>query len=238
MKRIILLATIVILTGCARPGDHPISENCAWIEEDNRVLNLQNVWDRRHLRFDAATAEDVAIRWADKHFSHQPEWDRRCAECLASLFSGLANQHRVEVAVVRQYGQDRDIVVDSVVILGFAVVYAFVAYFIAGRIHRRFPSEEPGYLVMTISMSLGVGLVAVLVGGLWSIAIETLRINTVHLSYRMNRIPLRQHWVVSYLTSIIIFGIAAIIRYRCDARGVEPLKPDQASLHLNDESNR
>ncbi len=64
MTRLLLLVIVVTtFGGCARPGDHPISPNCEWIESDHRTLNLATLADRRHLRFDAATAEDVAIRW-------------------------------------------------------------------------------------------------------------------------------------------------------------------------------
>ena len=222
VKQILLVLVVTVtLTGCARPGDHPISENCSWIEDDSRALNLQSLSDRRHLRFDATTAEDVAIRWADKHYSHLPEWDRRCDECMSTLLSGLATHHHVDVAVVSEYRLARDLIADSAVILAFVVVYAFVAYYIAGRIRRRFPAEEPGFWVMTVTMSLGIGLVAVLVGGLWSIVFETFRLNTAHLSYRMNRIPLRQHWVMLFLGSVLLFAIAAVIRSRVDARGTD-----------------
>ena len=62
MKRLPLLVAIITLTGCTRPGDHAISTNCMWSEEDS-TLDLTKRSDRRHLRFDAVTAEDLAIRW-------------------------------------------------------------------------------------------------------------------------------------------------------------------------------
>jgi len=72
----------VIVTGCVRPGDHPTDRNCVWIEEDHRSLHLENAADRHHLRDDAVTAEDVAIRWADQYYGHTPEYDRRRNECM------------------------------------------------------------------------------------------------------------------------------------------------------------
>src|SRR5262245_6918210 len=98
MKRLLLLIVIITLTGCVRPGDHPISSNCMWSEDDGRSLDLTRISDRRHLRFDAVTAEDMAIRWADKNFGHLPEWDRRCRQCMETLFEGVAKQHGVDVA--------------------------------------------------------------------------------------------------------------------------------------------
>jgi hypothetical protein len=128
MKRIVLLAMTVIITGYVRPGDHPTSTNCVWIEEDNRSLNLENAADRRHLRDDAVTAEDVAIRWADQYYGHTPEYGRRRNECMDALFKDLATNHRVDVALVRQYRFDRDIVLDAIVILSFGALYVVVAY--------------------------------------------------------------------------------------------------------------
>src|SRR5262245_47293465 len=93
MKRIVLIAMTLTLTGCVRSGDHQISSNCVWNEEDSRSLNLENAADRRHLRFDAITAEDVAIRWADQRAGHLPEYERRRDECMEALFNDLAKHH-------------------------------------------------------------------------------------------------------------------------------------------------
>lgn len=213
MKTILLLAISVALAGCTRPGDHPINPNCVWTEVDNRPLNLESGADRRHLRDDAVTAEDVAIRWADKHFGHLPEWVPRQDECMEKLFNGVASQHGVEVALVREYRLRRDVVVDSAAILGFGVIYAVAAYVIAGMIRRRFPPEEPfEFWTMTLIMAVGVSFVGLLLGYFWSISVETLRLNSVHLSYRMARIPWRQHWATLFVFGVIIFLLAAMIR--------------------------
>lgn len=181
-------------------------------------MNLKNAADRRHLRFDAITAEDMAIRWADKNHGHTPEYDRRRNECMESLFRGLADNHRVDAALVRQYRLDRDLVLDSIVILSFGGLYAVVAYNFAGRIRRRFPPGETGFWIMTLIMAVGVSLVGVLVGNVWAITIETLRLNSVHLSYRMDRIPWRQHWPELLVCGLVIFGLAAVIRSRRSVR--------------------
>jgi hypothetical protein len=212
MKRLLLIVVSITLAGCATPGDHPISPNCVWSEEDSHSLDLTKASDRRHLRFDAVTAEDVAIRWADKNFGLLPEWDQRCAECMETLFSGVAKQHGVDVGTVRQYSRERDVVVDTAVILSFGILYAVVAYIFAGRIGRRFPPGEPGFWVMTLTMAVGVSLVGMMIGNLWSIVIEEFRMNSGHLSYRMNRIPWRQHWAVLWVCGFIIFGLAALMR--------------------------
>jgi len=214
MKRLLLLIVTITLTGCVRPGDYPVSANCVWSEVGNQSLDLSKISDRRHLRFDAVTAEDMAIRWADQHFSHRPEYDRQCAQCMETLFEGVAKHHSIDVAVVRQYSQERDAVADAVVILSFAFLYVLAAYILTGRILRQFPPGESGFWIMTLAMAVGVSLVGVLVGSLWSIVFETFRLNSVHLSYRMNRIPFRQHWAVLFVCCFVVFGLVAVMRSR------------------------
>src|SRR5689334_21103508 len=181
MTRLLLLIMIIVFSGCDRPGDHAVSPNCEWSESDHRTLNLATNADRRHLRFDAATAEDMAIRWADQRFGHRPEYDQRREECMETLFAGLATAHGVDVATVRHYSRERNVVLDAAVIFGFAFIYGIVAYSFAGRIRRRFPPGEPGFWVMAITMAAGVSLIGVLTGIFGSIIIETYRLNSVHL---------------------------------------------------------
>ena len=222
MKRLLLLVVTVTLAGCVRPGDYPISSNCTWTE-DSRALDLTKMSDRRHLHFDAVTAEDMAIRWTDKYYGHLPEWDQRCAECMETLFLGVAKQHGVDVAVVRQYSRERDIFVDAPVILSFGVLYVVVVYIFIGRIRRRFPPGEPGFWVMTLTMAVGVSLIGIMVGNLWSIIIEGVRLNSGHISFRMNRIPFRRYWVVLFVCGFVIFGLAGLIRSRVNLSG-KPLR--------------
>ena len=216
MKLLLLLIVTTTLVGCVRPGDHPITLNCTWDEEDSRSLDLTKTSDRRHLRFDAVTAEDVAIRWGDKYFSHRPEYDQRVAQCMETLFDGVAKHHSVDVAIVRQYSVDRDLFVDIVVIVSFGILYVVVVYVFTTRISNQFPPGEPGFWLMTLTMAIGVSLVAVLMGNLWSIVIEGVRLNSGHLSYRMNRIPFRSHWAVFFVSGFVIFVLAALgrISYR------------------------
>jgi hypothetical protein len=218
VKRLLLLLATITLAACTRPGDHPISSNCVWSEEDGRSLDLTQHSDRRHLRFDAVTAEDMAIRWADKYWGHLPEYDQRCNECMESLFHGVAKNHGVDAGTVRQYSRNRDLVFDAALILSFGILYAVVAYGFAGRIRRRFPPGEPGFWVMILAMAIGVSLVGVMVGNLSSIVVETLRLNSAHLSYRMNRIPWRRHWAVLWVCGFAIFWLAALIRSRISLR--------------------
>jgi hypothetical protein len=205
---------LILFFGPTRPGNHPISSDCTWVEDNSRPLNLEKRVDRTHLRDDAVTAEDVSIRWADAHFHLLREYDARQNECMETLFDGVAKHHGVDVALVRQYHFERDPIVDSAVIVGFGIVYTLVAYVFAGRIRRGFPSDEPGFWVMSVTMAIGVSLVGVMIGILWSIVIEGVRFNSGHLSYRMNRIPFRQHWAMLFVCGSAIFVLASLLRSR------------------------
>jgi hypothetical protein len=219
MKLLPVLILTLVLGSCIRPGDHSVSENCSWTEADHRTLNLQNSGDRHHLRDDAVTAEDVAIRWADQRFPHQSQYETRRDECMESLFNGVARQHAVDVALVRQYSHERDVLADLAAILSFALFFVAASYYLVSRIRRRFDVDEPvSFWIMTAVMSFGTSLVGLFAGILWSIVFETYRLNSLHLSYRMNRIPSRQYWFVFLLCGVLVFWLIALLRSRLSSK--------------------
>ncbi len=223
-KLLALLLLAVMLAGCsARPGDRPISADCEWSEEGSNSLNLKNAADQAHLRYDSLIAEDMAIRWADKYagpgFGQSPEYRRRRDACMEALFHGVASHHGVDVALVRQYRLSRDVVLDAVVIVSFGILYAVVAYYLTGLIRRRFPPDEwVAFLIATIAMSLVATIVGVLVGDLWSLLMENLRMGSGHLSYRVDRIPWRQHWSELFVCGVLIFWLVGAVRSRIGIR--------------------
>ena len=214
MKLILVIILGLALSQCSRPGDYPITTQCQWVEDDHRSLNLSVGADRHHLRNDAVTAEDVAIRWADNHYHLLPEYEQRRDACMTSLFTGIANQHRVDIATVRQYSRERDVVFDVVVMLCFGFFYAIGAHYVCLWIMRRFTSDARGYWIMAAVLSGCVALVGVLLGNLASIVVEGVRLNSGHLSYRMARIPWREHWVMLFACGIIVFGFVAMFVYK------------------------
>jgi hypothetical protein len=217
-----LLPYLILFTRGARPVDHPVSSTCTWVEDSSRPLNLENRADRGHLRDDAVIAEDVAIRWADTHFHLLPEWSARQNECMEALFDGVAKQHGVDVTVVRQYSVKRDVVLDSSVVLSLGALYAVVAFIFAGRIRSRFPTGEPGYWVMAPTMAIGICLAGVMIGILWSIVIDEVRLGSGHLSYRMDRILFRQHWAMLFVCGVAIFLVISLVRARLKADDYDP----------------
>jgi hypothetical protein len=164
----------------------------------------------------------MAVRWADQHFHLRPEWDARCYECAQSLFTGVASHHGVDVNLVRQYSRQRDPIADSVTILSFGLLYLAAVYYLVGRIRRRFSADESSnFWILTSVMSVGAGLVGVLVGGLWSIVIEEYRLNSAHLSFRMNFLPFRQHWFVCLLCLVFAFWLVVLIRSKDIRTGLQ-----------------
>src|SRR6185369_15499451 len=147
------------------------------------------------------------------------EWDQKQNECMQTLFQGIAKHHGVDVVTVQQYSMEREFIVDAAVIFGFGILYVFAAYTFTGRIRRRFYDDDTGFWIMTLTIAAGVSLAAVMVGILGSIVIETFRLNSVHLSYRMNRIPFRQHWAMLFASGFVVFGLVALLRLKLRTNG-------------------
>ena len=133
---------------------------------------------------------------------------------MTSLFNGITNQHGVAVATVRQYSLERDLVFDLGVMLGLGFLYVLGAYNVCGWIRGRFVDEERGYWIMAVVLSGCVALVGVLLGELGSILAEWIKLNSGHLSYRMARLPWREHWVLLFGCGVVIFGLVAVVRSR------------------------
>ena len=71
---------------------------------------------------------------------------------------------------------------------------------------------------MTLTMAAGLSLIGVMVGMLGSIVVEGVLLNSGHLSYRMNRIPFRQHWTMLFVCGYVIFVLMALLRSRVRGR--------------------
>ena len=67
---------------------------------------------------------------------------------------------------------------------------------------------------MALAMSVGIAFVGVMVGYFGYIIVETFRLNSGHLSYRMDRIPWRQHWLIVLVCFFLVFLLVAAIRSR------------------------
>ena len=108
----LLFVVSVCFNGCA--GRARLNAACKWPAETAIALNLRATDQYRHLRNDARTAEDLAVRYADsvKTFPKIGEHRRVTERCEARLFAGIARVHRVapeevEEALARQIDTPR-----------------------------------------------------------------------------------------------------------------------------------
>ena len=150
---------------------------------------------------------------------------------MTSLFNGVASQHAVAIATVRQYSRERDLVFDLAVMLCFGFVYALGAYKVCGWIKGRFRDDERGYWLMAVVLSACVALVGVMLGNLGSILAEWVRLNSGHLSYRMARLPWRAHWLMLFGCGVVIFGLVAVVRSRKNYASKSLRRSDPRVLH-------
>jgi hypothetical protein len=174
-------------------------------------LVLAGCPQHRSLPYDAEVAEDLAIRYADAqrgphsgHFESMAHYGQVRDQRIAEMFKTVASRHGVTEEQVRESLTHRPLGVDLVVILSFAVFYAWVADII---VRRR-------SMIMTAYISIVLSAVAVLFGESWAGFIESVRLGTGHLSYRADRIPWGHHRVMIWIAAALLCWLVAIVRNR------------------------
>jgi hypothetical protein len=218
-----LIPLIAVLAPCTGPGDRRAELDCEWHEEDSRRLDLQKFTDRAHLRDDAVVAEDLAIGHADHRgvalrSTRLPGiagYNRARDACMEILFSRISSRHGVPLDVVREYRLRRNRLADAAVIGIFALFYCWVAYVLAGLIIRRLGSDQ--IIVSTVAIvavSVVVAWAGMMLGEVWSILTEAIRLGRGHLSYRVGRIPWVQHRLTAFVSGVLAFWLITALRYR------------------------
>jgi len=215
----------VCLAGCVHRERANLT--CDWPQEPIfRSLDLRNASDRRHLRNDVAIAEDLAIRYADLRRGHRSgrfegvvEYARTRDECMATLFGAVGNAHGLGMMEVRDGLGSRSKGVDAAVILSFAALYA-LAVNLATRWMVRGALVEHAWLAAAVALvaSAMVSAAGVLLGGLWSAALEMMRVGNDHLSYRAYRVPWGQHHLELFVAGIVVFWLIGLAQYQSRAR--------------------
>lgn len=226
MTRLLPLSLLALggLMGCAR---HALpNSNCEWPQEASPgALNLNQPSQQRHLSADTEFAEDIAIRYADArsgphsgHFQGMAEYARTRDECMATLFTVIASSHHVTGEQVRWSLGRRPMGIDLAVMLSFVLLFGFCATHISRRIVRHYPTDDGWILPVMMTTITAVALSAggVLAGEQWSIMLESLRLSSGHLSYRMERIPWTQHRLGLFLGGVILVGIITGAQYYLD----------------------
>jgi hypothetical protein len=218
------LLLAIFLGACGRSETY--NSGCSWPGERNpKSLDIQRFSDRRHLENDALLAEDLAIRYADRvrrsgQIQRGEPYRAAREHCMATLFEAVSRSHQVSGEAVRQAVDHRWVGYDALVLLPFAVLYAYVAGLVASRILN---SAFGPSLVLTglslVAASVAVGIIGFGVGSLWSGVADSIRVGfTGHISYRLNRIPWRQHPEEMFASCMALFWLVAVASYRAYTR--------------------
>jgi hypothetical protein len=230
---LVVLTAVILARRLPPPAANGQARRCEIPAEPPRPLHLDRFADRAHLRADAATAESWAIAYADVS-PHRQEgagpYAKVLEQCMATLFGSVAERHAVDVGAVRAYAEQRDIMFDVAVLLGFAFAYALIAYQLVGMVTRRFSGDERLALATALAVvSLMSLVIALLVGDTWSIAAEIVRVGNGHLSYRTERLPWRQYRPAIAATLLGMFWLVAAFRTKrvlSTSAGISPCPGD------------
>ena len=230
MRRLIIISLplLVCLAACAERDRRNV--NCQAPQETPFSLDLRNPEHRRHLSDEALRAEDIAVQYSDSGAWKVPgqptEHDayvRARYGCMAALFSEIAKNHGVSVEQVRKSIQQGRMRFDVVVLLSFAAFYFLAAYYLAQSVCRRFPLRESWLrgLLCTVGASILVSFAGMLVLETLSFIVESFRHESSHLSDRGNRIPWPYIRIPLFAGGLILFWLAAALRYRVASHDAE-----------------
>jgi hypothetical protein len=219
---VVWLALVLCLAGCA-PRVRP-NADCRWPDEEILgQLDLASSRDLKHLSDDAFTAEDLAIRHADARRGHRSsgafkdisEYRQTRDSCMAALFDAIARQHGVSTAEVRGGLGNRRIMWDALVMLSFGAIYIVSASVVVRRVLRSALGDQPWLAIAAIvAASIGLSVIGVALGFVWSGLLEAIQVGNGHLSYRVERIPFRRYGREMFLLGVLLFLMMAAWRWR------------------------
>jgi uncharacterized membrane-anchored protein len=127
---------------------------------------------------------------------------------MAKLFQIIGRDHGAAEEEVRESLAVRSAALDLAIILPFVAFYAWTANLIIRRICRRH-QETAGWAVMIVYASTITSAVGTLLGEVWALIVENIRLGNGHLSYRVGRIPWTHHRLGMFVGGIIIFWFLA-----------------------------
>jgi hypothetical protein len=217
-------AVAVVLAACA-PRSR-LNADCRWSGDTSTPLDLTRAADRRELTDDVALAEDLAIRFADRtrglrsgHYASLDVYNDTREQCFATLVADIGHQHGVEPDALLALRGRRPLAVDIAVGLSFAVLYLLLSALLAERLVKRFPADELAPSVVASGLVAVVTAVgAMLAMPVWAGAIEVVRLDNVHLSYRAFQLPWSEHRLAVFLAGLLLFLAVAGARYRREER--------------------
>ena len=219
--RLLLPPLLVCMSTCGVVSQR-YNVDCLWPPDHHHArLDLERANDRWHLNNDALMAEDLAIRYADNlngprsgQFRSRNNYRAARDQCMATLFATVGQGHGVDPEAVRRAVGQRSVTFDAAVLLSFATLFGFMVRPVASRIAATFASSLTAQTLVVIFASIGVGIVGGLVGDVWSGVAETIRVGNGHVSYRVNRVPWRQHPELAVASCVALFWVIGALRVR------------------------
>jgi hypothetical protein len=214
------------MLGCLRRQDRNV--DCEWPQESHHDLDLRNTVDQRHLRDDAQFAEELAIRYSDplRQAEGLTEARDKRNRCMENLFATIATLHGVTKDDVRHAASERDWRIDfAFVTLPMALAFALFSYHLCGRVFHAVDARSSAALLVLI-LSVLVSFCGVMVGEMWALAVEIIRIGNGHLSFRTARIPWSDGRRYLFGSGLLLFWLIAAFRYHTIAN--TPRRPTSA----------
>jgi hypothetical protein len=225
--------TYVACPGCI--DRDRVNSTCEWTGDTKFPLDSQNPAHQQHLIKDAQLAEDLAVRSADTehkrlsgHMGHGGLIDngRVVKACMARLFTTIEHDHFVTLEEIQVARGQRNRAFDVAVGLLFLPLYAFGATVACRRVWHRFSSHRRyvGLVAMGL-VSFAASFLGLLLGQLWFVAWELVRIGNDHFGgSRAARNLWSEHAGELLIAGVLLFWFIASLRY-CAMRDNEPIPP-------------
>ncbi len=192
---VVVLAAAFTASACIlRPG---MNADCVWPPEASRAVDLAAAADQRHLVVDAELIEELV----DRYRFHPPDEQRRCE---AHLIATVAHHHSVGVADLeraRRRISERGL--DLPVTVPVAALFVFSVWRVIRRIQRRFGDEPVPAAISLILASIVVSGLFVMAGEFWTSILQMIRVGSLHVGGRVDKLPWVQHE-----PQILVIGIA------------------------------
>jgi hypothetical protein len=214
---LVILIAMIGLTGCVRRDGR--NSDCKWPSHPQaKTFQLNQPGYQQHLREDVEFAEELAIRYMDVHYGpRDPQAAGQAMNrCLGILLGEIGNDHGITAKEAFKFFGQRSMAVDIGINLPFILLYGLAGDILIRRLRRRYPPGEDwialGVVIVFYTLAFGFG--GLLLGGMWSNAVESLRVGSGHLSNRALRLPWNRHQgeILAFLV-VMFVGIAAV-RYR------------------------
>jgi hypothetical protein len=231
---------LLFVSGCSRREG--MNFDCVWPFEASRPLDVRNPSHIQHVLDDIRIAEELEIRYGDRLAGRRmssvfgivvrtggqgPSSTSRLArsESARALFKSIAERHDIsvpDVLNVRQSLPARG--ANLPVTAPMLLFYIFLAWRgLRWVTTRTDPAEMVHKVPAVLYASLVITGAVILLGGLWTGAVEIVRLGNEHLSYRASRLSWPwTHSVELFLTGVVVFWIIVAVQQRLTRRSEPP----------------